>query len=61
MISSEHARIGTSELEDQYAEELPDREQMITVTLLGLPLVGVAGVDVNLDSSGPGWLIQGTP
>ncbi|MEX2588126.1 MAG: hypothetical protein WD602_09080 [Actinomycetota bacterium] len=50
-----------SELQVQHAEELPDRKQMVTVTLLGLPLVGVAGVDVNLDSSGPGWLIQGNP
>lgn len=61
MGHSKNAKICTSELEEQYAEELPDREQMITVTLLGLPLVGVEGVDVNLDSSGPGWLIEGTP
>lgn len=49
-----------SELEAQQAEELPKREQMLALTLLGLPLVGVAGVDVNVDTTGPGWLVGGS-
>ena len=44
------------DLEGQHAAELPARELLPAVTLFGLPLVGVSGVDVNVDTSGPNWL-----
>lgn len=47
------------ELSDELAEELPARHLLATVSVLGLPLVGVSDVGVNVDTSGPGWLISG--
>lgn len=47
------------ELEDQHAAELPARDLLAALTLFGIPLVGVSGVSANVDTSGPGWLIQG--
>lgn len=44
------------ELQTQHAVELPARELMIGVSLLGLPLVGLDGLAVNVDTSGPNWL-----
>ncbi len=44
------------ELEGQPAAELPARELMVTVSVLGLPLVGVSDVAVNVNTSGPNWL-----
>ena len=44
------------ELEVQHAAELPARELMVTVSVLGLPLVGVSDVAVNVNTSGPNWL-----
>ena len=44
------------ELEDQHAAELPSRNLLIGVSLLGIPLVGVDGVTVNVDTRGPNWL-----
>ena len=44
------------ELESQLAAELPGRHLMAALTLLGLPLVGVSGVDVNINTAGPNWL-----
>ncbi len=44
------------ELEQEYAGELPGRDLLISVSLLGIPLVGVDGVTVNLDTAGPNWL-----
>lgn len=60
MRSSSFDAATASELEAQQAEDLPQREQMLALTLLGLPLVGVAGVDVNVDTTGPGWLVGGS-
>ena len=45
------------ELDAQHAAELPRRDLLIGVTLLGLPLAGVSDVSVNVDTRGPGWLI----
>lgn len=47
------------ELEDQHAAELPGRDLLAAVTLFGIPLVGVSGVSANVDTSGPGWLVNG--
>lgn len=44
------------ELESQRAAELPARDLMIALTLLGIPLVGVSDVAVNINTSGPNWL-----
>ena len=44
------------ELEGQHAAALPARELMVTVSVLGLPLVGVSDVAVNVNTSGPNWL-----
>ena len=44
------------ELESQHAAELPGRHLMAALTILGLPLVGVSGVDVNINTAGPNWL-----
>jgi hypothetical protein len=44
------------ELESQHAAELPTRDLMIGVSLLGLPLVGLDGLAANINTSGPNWL-----
>lgn len=44
------------ELNSQHAVELPPRDLMIGVSLLGLPLVGLDGLAVNVNTSGPNWL-----
>lgn len=51
-----NAEVSMAELEAQHTAELPDRELLLAVTLLGLPLIGLDGVNVNLDTSGPNWL-----
>lgn len=47
------------ELAAQHAAELPPRDLLITVSILGLPLVGVSDVGVTVDTSGPNWLFGG--
>ena len=49
--------LSLDELDAQHAAELPDRNLLIGVSLLGLPLVGVDGIAVNVDTSGPNWLL----
>lgn len=44
------------ELASQHVAELPGRQLMAALTVLGLPLVGVSGVDVNINTAGPNWL-----
>lgn len=46
------------DLENERAVELPKRHLMATVSVLGLPLVGVSDVGANVDTSGPGWLVS---
>lgn len=46
------------DLESEKAVELPKRHLMATVSVLGLPLVGVSDVGANVDTSGPGWLVS---
>lgn len=45
-----------AELDGQHSAELPARDLFVTLTVLGLPLAGVAGLDANVDTSGPNWL-----
>ncbi len=49
-----HDEFTVEELESQHAAELPGRQLMATVSVLGLPLVGVSDVAVNI--SGPRFL-----
>jgi hypothetical protein len=44
------------ELDQQLASELPGRELLIGVSLLGIPLAGIDGVSANVNTSGPNWL-----
>jgi hypothetical protein len=44
------------ELDGQRAAELPRRDLLIALTLFGIPLAGVSGVGVNVDTAGPNWL-----
>jgi hypothetical protein len=45
------------ELESQHAAELPARDLLIGISLLGIPLAGLDGVAVNVNTSGPNWLL----
>lgn len=48
-----------ADLEDQLAAELPSRDLLLGVSLLGLPLLSLDGLNVNVDTSGPNWLFGG--
>ncbi len=47
------------EMRSEHAAELPDRDLLLGISILGLPLLSLDGVTVNLDTSGPGWAISG--
>jgi hypothetical protein len=44
------------ELDTQHAAELPGRSLMAGISLLGIPLLGIDGVSVNVNTAGPHWL-----
>lgn len=44
------------ELDSQHTAELPGRQLLAGLSLLGIPLIGVDGVNVNIDTRGPNWL-----
>lgn len=46
----------TAELDQQAASPLPRRDLLLGISILGLPLVSLDGVDINVDTSGPNWL-----
>jgi hypothetical protein len=50
--------ISIEELSAEKAVELPNRHLLATVSVLGIPLLGVSDVAVNVDTTGPGWLIS---
>ena len=56
MIGIDNGAFTMEELAGEHAAELPARDLMITVSLLGIPLAGVDGVSINLDTAGPNWL-----
>ncbi len=43
--------LSLEEMEEQHAVELPPRDLMIAVTVLGIPIVGVHGVQLSLNVS----------
>lgn len=47
------------ELERQHISELPRRDLMVGISILGLPLLGISDVAANIDTTGPGYLISG--
>lgn len=49
-------KVSMAELEAQHTAQLPDRELLLTVSLLGIPLLTLDGLDVNVDTAGPNWL-----
>lgn len=51
------ATFTVEELDSQHAVKLPARDLLAALTLFGIPLVGVSDVAVNIDTSGPGWLV----
>ena len=56
MANRTSSMFSTEELDSEAARELPSRDLLATVSILGLPLVGVSDVAVNI--SGPGFLIS---
>lgn len=47
------------ELDAQHAAVLPARQLLIGLSILGLPLVGLDGLNVNVNTAGPNWLFGG--
>jgi hypothetical protein len=44
------------ELDNQHVAALPARDLLIGVSVLGIPLAGLNGLDMNVNTSGPNWL-----
>jgi hypothetical protein len=44
------------ELDGQHTAQLPPRDLLIGVSVLGIPLAGVSDVGVTINTSGPNWL-----
>lgn len=55
-MTSRKLKVSLAELEAQHTAQLPDRELLLNLSLLGIPLVGLDGVNINLDTAGPNWL-----
>lgn len=52
----DHDDFSRDELAGQHSAELPARDLLVTLSLLGLPLAGIDGLNANVDTSGPNWL-----
>ena len=48
--------LSLDELQSQRAAELPARDLLVGISVLGIPLAGLDGVSVNVNTSGPNWL-----
>jgi hypothetical protein len=48
--------ISVEELEHEHASELPGRELLMGITLLGIPLMGITDVTALVNTAGPNWL-----
>ncbi len=56
MTSTNTSDFTIEELEGQHAAVLPARDLLIGISLLGIPLAGLDGLAVNVNTSGPNWL-----
>ncbi len=56
MINRQETGLSMEELERQHTAELPARELMIGISVLGIPLAGLDGLTANIDTAGPNWL-----
>jgi hypothetical protein len=52
----DQAAFTAAELDSQHTAELPARDLMIGISILGLPLVSLDGLAVNVNTAGPNWL-----
>lgn len=48
--------ISVEELEHEHAAELPGRDLLISLTVLGIPLMGITDLGALLNTAGPNWL-----
>jgi len=48
--------ISVEELEQEHASELPGRDLLINISLLGIPLVGIGDLSAVVSTAGPNWL-----
>ena len=48
--------ISVEELAQEHASELPGRDLLMGISLLGIPLVGIADLTVLVNTIGPNWL-----
>ena len=48
--------IPVEELEQEHASELPGRDLLISIQLLGIPLVGIGDLSAVVNTTGPNWL-----
>ena len=48
--------ISVEELEQEQASELPGRDLLMTISLLGIPLLGLSDLAASVTTAGPHWL-----
>jgi len=48
--------ISVEELEQEHASELPRRDVLISISVLGIPLMGISDVTALVNTIGPNWL-----
>lgn len=56
MTQNQRSEFTLEELLEEHTAELPGRDLMITISVLGIPLATIDGVNVNVDTTGPNWL-----
>lgn len=57
-MQNPHDELSVEELDQANVCELPGRDLLLSISLLGIPLLGLDGVTVNVDTTGPGWLVS---
>ena len=48
--------ISVEELEQEHASELPGRDLLINISLLGIWLMGITDLAAIINTTGPNWL-----